>query len=970
MALHKTDAELLDLIHSVTTKSTSKPDRSFGCKHRTGKETSNEESHEEADTEFADRQNVSGSDFSTEKMESELSAGQADTQTKGGNLNIDSELDDGESDEDKSYLFLLSKDELVHSLQDCRTELDLTNKKVEKLERQLKKSDDYNSVLRKMVEKLSSEIHRMKHVRTVHMHVQVDKEDLLNYTTGGVVAPSWREDDHSAITMALEGTSTEKKDNSQLTIEGMSIAESVKAAAEAAVQQQQQTEQEAMLAQSGYQYDVTSGLYYHAESGYYYDPATSLFYDPKSLTYYYYDYNQGKYMFHSKVETQHPDVSARKTSKRQTQSVKASIPKDSCSTLDGLNRKQRREELKKREDMLTSRKGKGEWHHMKDEIGQKMQQTALCRAVRRKSGGRKKRRHSEDSSSESSVSGDSRSRSRSISGRMSRSSSRSRSKECKTSKGKSKHKKKHKHRKRKTKKSKENESLNDGIDEKTVETINSSDFESDNDLVINKGEQDLQELKLDEVSPDENHKSELLIQEKGAAELANEDDKESIVQQNGESLEDPHLSSEHGTSMDKKHSSKSKHQKRRHKHKKKRLKKKNVSEEEIESGECSDSDSELALLDTVSSGELSDDNVEDVCEEWAEGGWDTEGVAVYSQLEGPGTDFYIAEPGQTFGTHENPELAQNWPPCIRMIVTASDHLSVGSLFIVPCTGASIGREKAAITIPDLNVSKLHATISYNQDSCVYEIVDNASQNGTLVNDQRISEAKVQSCPVVVSHGSMVQVAGTRLLCHIHAGTVTCDACEPGVVRAGNQKNTADHKVLTKEQRKLKQRREINQIKKKYGLKNSKYEDNAQVFTNPQYEDKASVRRQTVGSDVPGHKHEAPASVTRPITSSNVGHKLLSKMGWKEGESLGKDNSGIQEPISITMRVHQTAGLGSAGAGGFSVDDAGSVDMKKAARRVQAQERYKRIQTGEDTKQSDHRTETSLWSQGVTEFNTG
>ncbi|XP_052795782.1 angiogenic factor with G patch and FHA domains 1-like isoform X2 [Mya arenaria] len=682
MALHKTDAELLDLIHSVTTKSTSKPDRSFGCKHRTGKETSNEESHEEADTEFADRQNVSGSDFSTEKMESELSAGQADTQTKGGNLNIDSELDDGESDEDKSYLFLLSKDELVHSLQDCRTELDLTNKKVEKLERQLKKSDDYNSVLRKMVEKLSSEIHRMKHVRTVHMHVQVDKEDLLNYTTGGVVAPSWREDDHSAITMALEGTSTEKKDNSQLTIEGMSIAESVKAAAEAAVQQQQQTEQEAMLAQSGYQYDVTSGLYYHAESGYYYDPATSLFYDPKSLTYYYYDYNQGKYMFHSKVETQHPDVSARKTSKRQTQSVKASIPKDSCST-------------------LCDRKEGGVF----DDLLADFQYLSLGQDVTRR------RQH--------------------------------------------------------------------------------------------------------------------------------------------------------------------------------------------------------AL-----------------------------------------------------------ELAQNWPPCIRMIVTASDHLSVGSLFIVPCTGASIGREKAAITIPDLNVSKLHATISYNQDSCVYEIVDNASQNGTLVNDQRISEAKVQSCPVVVSHGSMVQVAGTRLLCHIHAGTVTCDACEPGVVRAGNQKNTADHKVLTKEQRKLKQRREINQIKKKYGLKNSKYEDNAQVFTNPQYEDKASVRRQTVGSDVPGHKHEAPASVTRPITSSNVGHKLLSKMGWKEGESLGKDNSGIQEPISITMRVHQTAGLGSAGAGGFSVDDAGSVDMKKAARRVQAQERYKRIQTGEDTKQSDHRTETSLWSQGVTEFNTG
>ena len=39
-------------------------------------------------------------------------------------------------------------------------------------------------------------------------------------------------------------------------------------------------------------------------------------------------------------------------------------------------------------------------------------------------------------------------------------------------------------------------------------------------------------------------------------------------------------------------------------------------------------------------------------------------------------------------------------------------------------------------------------------------------------------------------------------------------------------------------------------------------------------------------------------IRRPISGTNKGHKLLQKMGWKEGESLGKDSaSGIVEPVS-------------------------------------------------------------------------
>lgn len=52
----------------------------------------------------------------------------------------------------------------------------------------------------------------------------------------------------------------------------LSIADSVKEAAEAVVQQQQ----EDMLRHSGYVFDTSTSLYYHAETGYYYDMVRKL----------------------------------------------------------------------------------------------------------------------------------------------------------------------------------------------------------------------------------------------------------------------------------------------------------------------------------------------------------------------------------------------------------------------------------------------------------------------------------------------------------------------------------------------------------------------------------------------------------------------------------------------------------------------------------------------------------------------
>jgi len=56
------------------------------------------------------------------------------------------------------------------------------------------------------------------------------------------------------------------------------------------------------------------------------------------------------------------------------------------------------------------------------------------------------------------------------------------------------------------------------------------------------------------------------------------------------------------------------------------------------------------------------------------------------------------------------ELANAWPPCIRVIVqkTGLTNLKVGSLFIVTCDGGTLGREEGhTVCIPDINISKVN-----------------------------------------------------------------------------------------------------------------------------------------------------------------------------------------------------------------------------------------------------------------------
>ncbi|XP_034946602.1 angiogenic factor with G patch and FHA domains 1 isoform X1 [Chelonus insularis] len=253
---------------------------------------------------------------------------------------------------------------------------------------------------------------------------------------------------------------------------------------------------------------------------------------------------------------------------------------------------------------------------------------------------------------------------------------------------------------------------------------------------------------------------------------------------------------------------------------------------------------------------------------------------------------------------DDQDIAKNYPPCMRIIVkeTNLQLLKIGSLFIITFTGGSLGREgDHSVLIPDINISKHHAKFQYDQDKRQYEIIDLGSRNGTYVNGKRLSVAKQESEPLAIIHGSIVQVGNTKLLCHVHNGYETCGHCEPGLVQQSS--DTTGDIISIKSQHKS----ELKRLKNKFGVDKDNTLTASQVA--PGYHDRAQARRECVGSSDHNVKTQQ-SSVEMSIAKDNKGFKLLSKMGWLEGQSIGKSGDGRTEPVPLTSNnVNNKAGLG-------------------------------------------------------------
>ncbi|XP_053299552.1 angiogenic factor with G patch and FHA domains 1 isoform X1 [Pleuronectes platessa] len=307
--------------------------------------------------------------------------------------------------------------------------------------------------------------------------------------------------------------------------------------------------------------------------------------------------------------------------------------------------------------------------------------------------------------------------------------------------------------------------------------------------------------------------------------------------------------------------------------------------------------------------------------------------SISSSSESPSQESEMETPSQEVN-------ANIWPPCVRVTVVRSPVLQVGTLFIITADcPATIGREKDmdhAIRIPEMGVSKFHAEVHFDQEQQSYALVDQGSQNGTVINGNRILQPKAISEPQVLMHGDEVKMGETVLSFHIHSGTDTCDGCEPGQVMAHLSKHKREEYIgpaPTKEDKEALRQKELKQLKAKYGLQSN---EETKALKNPKYMDRAESRRQTVGSEGVFQRDDAPASVHKEISEVNRGRKMLEKMGWKKGEGLGKGGSGMKNPIELKIRKSQS-GLGAGAA--MSLDSVSTTKSKSQKNWEKARERF-------------------------------
>lgn len=269
----------------------------------------------------------------------------------------------------------------------------------------------------------------------------------------------------------------------------------------------------------------------------------------------------------------------------------------------------------------------------------------------------------------------------------------------------------------------------------------------------------------------------------------------------------------------------------------------------------------------------------------------------------------------------------------------SDKLDPGTLFVVTYKGGTLGREGThhTVLIRDVNVSKNHLRFSYDKKRGNYQIVDH-SRNGTLIDGRQVSLLNQEDGEASdLFHENVLQLSNTKLLCHIHEGLTTCKDCEPfnyAKPQKEPEKVTDDPQPSN-----LSHREQLKLLQKRYGLQSEKYQENASMNKNTKYEDRASARRIKVGSSHDSEKVQQ-ASVDTSISSDNKGFKMLSKMGWKEGKSIGKSQEGIKEPVQVKTQ-QGTAGLGNEN---VRLPTTTTYDKKKRAILNKTQERYNNIES--------------------------
>ncbi|KAH6559893.1 hypothetical protein BASA50_007202 [Batrachochytrium salamandrivorans] len=277
-----------------------------------------------------------------------------------------------------------------------------------------------------------------------------------------------------------------------------------------------------------------------------------------------------------------------------------------------------------------------------------------------------------------------------------------------------------------------------------------------------------------------------------------------------------------------------------------------------------------------------------------------------------------------------------------------------------------------LRLKEIAVSRCHATIyldtsiTANTDGdktipqdMPFCVVDTGSVHGTFVNDQRLSPSKEASAPMVLKHNDCLRLGSTVLVIHQHPRW-SCSECVATALNTleinpiqpatslNAEKASERPQAFSKE---LKEKARIQELKR---LKRTLTEPSLECVPHSSsassrmpslaekwnadcsllYVDRAAKRRALyssssdhdstpISSPSPGidtlltgnHSHtsrtftchESQTNDT-PISHSNVGSKLLLKMGWVKGQGLGPSSTGITDPITVKTKLGRE-GLG-------------------------------------------------------------
>lgn len=283
--------------------------------------------------------------------------------------------------------------------------------------------------------------------------------------------------------------------------------------------------------------------------------------------------------------------------------------------------------------------------------------------------------------------------------------------------------------------------------------------------------------------------------------------------------------------------------------------------------------------------------------------------------------------------------------------------------------APAGSDTPRIRLKEMEVSKLHATIYWDEDRSEWAIVDMGSKHGTYVRPSptaasssivfpdprghRLSPPRMSSIPRPIKHLDEVSLGTTTFVVHMHADQLPCEACtsaggeEIALFKATKAEGDASRKRKRADAESAPaahadSRKSLAMLKR--SLLSRHNEQQPPLERSPgdkrAYVDRSARRRalHPTAHDPPGSASPFASNATTPgpssrattppsaepvsepsapLPSSNIGHRLLMKQGWVPGSVLGSAQDSVEgsgesvaltEPIEVTVRAARS-GLG-------------------------------------------------------------